>query len=102
VGPFTVLQSIAFSGGLRDTARTNEVVVIRRDNDYKPMAIPVNLRTVIDGTDMRQDIVLAPYDIVFVPKSPIGNAATWVDLYLRRTILVLPQEFFLYYSAVKR
>jgi len=51
---------------------------------------------------MRQDIVLAPYDIVFVPKSPIGNAATWVDLYLRRTILVLPQEFFLYYSAVKR
>ncbi|GKT10551.1 polysaccharide biosynthesis/export family protein [Desulforhabdus sp. TSK] len=100
VGPFTVLQSIAFSGGLRDTARTNEVVVIRRDNDYKPMAIPVNLRTVIDGTDMRQDIVLAPYDIVFVPKSPIGNAATWVDLYLRRTILVLPQEFLLYYSVI--
>lgn len=101
VGPLTVLQSISHAGGLKDTARTNEVVIIRRDNDYKPLAIPVNLRTVIDGTDMRQDLVLAPYDIVFVPKSPIGNAATWVDLYLRRTILVLPQEFFLYYSVIK-
>lgn len=100
--PLSVMQSITEAGGLTELARTNEIIIIRRKPDNSLMAIPINMETVIDGTDMRQDINLAPYDIVYVPKSPIANAATWVDMYLRKTILVLPQEFLLYYSAVNR
>lgn len=100
--PLSVMQSIAEAGGLTEFARTNEIIIIRRKPDNTLMAIPINMETVIDGTDMSQDINLAPYDIVYVPRSPVGNAAKWVDLYLRRTILVLPQEFLLYYSAINR
>ena len=100
--PMSVMQSIAQAGGFTEFARPTEVVVIRRTPNNELLAIPINVQTVIDGTDMRQDINLAPYDIVYVPKSAIANAAKWVDMYLRRTLLVLPSEFFLYYAAVNR
>ena len=100
--PMSVMQSIAQAGGFTEFARVNEVVIIRRTPSNELLAIPVNVQTVIDGTDMRQDINLAPYDIVYVPRSAIANATKWVDMYLRRTLLVLPSEFFLYYAAIKR
>lgn len=101
VGPMTVMQAISQSGGLTDMARSNEVVVIRHRPGHETAVIPLNLDQVVSGIDTRQDILLAPYDIVYVPRSPIGNAAKWVELYLRKTILVLPQEFLLYYSLAK-
>ena len=88
VGFTTVLQAIAQAGGMKDSARINEVIVIRHGAANKPMVLPVDLEKVRDGTDMRQDIPLKPYDIVFVPKSPIGNVNKWVDLYLRKNVPV--------------
>jgi protein involved in polysaccharide export with SLBB domain len=86
VGFTTVLQAISQAGGVKDTARTTEVIVIRRGADNKPLVIPVNLDKAIDGTDMGQDIVLRPFDIVYVPKSPIANVNKWVDQYIRKNI----------------
>ncbi|MBT0652913.1 polysaccharide biosynthesis/export family protein [Geomobilimonas luticola] len=86
IGPMTVLQSISQGGGLKDTARTNEVIVIRRVAENKIASLVVNLDYAVDGTDMRQDILLQPNDIVFVPKSPIANVDVWVDQYIRRLI----------------
>jgi protein involved in polysaccharide export with SLBB domain len=86
IRPLTVLQSISRAGGLKDSARINEVFVIRRKSDNKLLIIPINLLKAIEGTDIRQDIFLMPYDIVYVPKSPIANVNRWVDQYIRRNI----------------
>jgi len=88
IGFVTVLQAISQAGGVKDSARTSEVIVIRRGADNKPLAIAVNLNKAIDGTDMSQDIVLRPFDIVYVPKSPIANVNVWVDQYIRKNIPV--------------
>jgi protein involved in polysaccharide export with SLBB domain len=88
VGTVTVLQTISQAGGVKDTARTTEVIVIRRGADNKPLVIPLNLDKAIDGTDMSQDIALRPFDIVYVPKSPIANVNVWVDQYIRKNIPV--------------
>jgi 4-diphosphocytidyl-2C-methyl-D-erythritol kinase len=40
------------------------------------------------GEDMSQNIYLAPFDIVYVPKSTIGNVNQFVDSYLRKNIPV--------------
>ena len=101
VGPMTVLQAITQSGGLTDVARTHEVIVIRHTPKYGTSVIPIDLTKVISGMDTKQDILLRPYDIVYVPLSPIGHVAKWVDLYLRKTALVLPQEFLLYYNLTR-
>jgi len=89
-GPMTVLKSISLAEGLRDTAKTEQVIVIRRGVDKKPIGILVNLKSIIEGTDMSQDISLKPFDIVYVPKSSIANVNVWIDQYIRRNIPFQP------------
>lgn len=87
IGPMTVLQSIAQAGGFRETARISEVLIIRRDpNGQRPIVIPVDLESVIDGSNTSQDIALAPLDVVYVPKSPIANVNKFIDQYIRQNI----------------
>jgi protein involved in polysaccharide export with SLBB domain len=85
-GPLTVLQSIAEAGGFKNTAKTSQVLVIRKTNDNKPLAIAVNLDDVRNAAEGSRDIQLAPYDIVYVPKSAIANVNQFVDQYIRQNI----------------
>jgi polysaccharide biosynthesis/export protein len=84
--PMTVFDAIAQSGGFTEFARRNEIVIIRRYQDKAPKATLVNMDKFVDGTDFGQDIMLAPYDIVYVPKSPIGKVDDFVDHYIRRLL----------------
>ncbi len=85
LAPLTVFQSITEAGGLTNEARTKEIVIIRK-GEKKPIIFTVNLANVIDGSNLSEDVTLMPFDIVFVPKSPIANVDLWVDQYLRRLI----------------
>ena len=85
-GPLTVLQSLSLAGGLRDTARSSEIILIRRDPNNRAAVQTVNIKKVLDGTDMGQDLILQPFDIVYVPKSPIANLNQWVDQYIRKNM----------------
>ena len=86
VGPMTVYQAVVTAGGWKETARMNEIVLIRGATTGKPGVTVVNLEKVLDNSDMTQNIQVMPMDIVYVPKSPIANLDTWVDLYIRRLI----------------
>lgn len=86
--PITILQALSTAGGMRDSARDNEVILIRRGPDGKPTHTIVNVEGIRNGADLSQDILLAPYDIVFVPKSPIASVNKFVDLYIRKNIPV--------------
>lgn len=94
-GTMTALQAIAEAGGLKDTARLKQVIIIRKGADEKPITIVANLQDAIYGDNKSQDITLAPYDIVFVPRSPIANVNTFVDQYIRKNI---PLPFGLTYA----
>ena len=82
----TVMQSISQAGGLKDSARPDEVIIIRRGAGPLPITMVVNLDQALDNTDMSQDLLLKANDIVFVPKSTIANVNVWVDQYIRRNI----------------
>ena len=84
----TVLQSISVAGGLKESAQSSETVIIRRGPEGKPMVFAVDLTRVLDGTDTGQDVALMPFDVVYVPRSPIANVNVWVDQYLRRNLPV--------------
>lgn len=86
VGPMTVLQSIAQAEGMKDTAQPEQVIVLRKAENNKMTVIQVNLRDVLRGADLSQDIVVRPNDIVYVPKSRISNVNKWVDMYIRKNI----------------
>ena len=85
-GPTTVLQSISQAGGMKDSAESEQVIVLRKDENNKMTAIEVDIKSAIRGTDLNQDILVKPNDIVYVPKSRISNVNTWIDQYIRRNI----------------
>lgn len=86
LGPLTVLQSIAEAGGVKDTAKTDRILIIRKSKDNKPQAIEVNLDEIRKAADGSQNVLLAPYDVVFIPKSTIANVNQFIDQYIRRNI----------------
>lgn len=83
----TLLEAIADAGGLRDSARAKQVIVIRRTKGRATSVITADYTKALKaGTE--KNIVLQPFDIVFVSRSRIGNVNRWVDLYLRKNIPV--------------
>jgi protein involved in polysaccharide export with SLBB domain len=85
-GPMTVLQSIAEAGGFKDSARKSQVIIIRKSPEKAPVTIVTDLEDAVYGDNKVQNIALAPYDIIYVPKSAIANVNQFVDLYIRRNI----------------
>ncbi len=85
-GQLRAMQAISMAGGFRPTARLGEVIVIRRNVDRSPMMIPLRIKDVISGEDPSQDILLMPYDVVYVPRSIIANVNKWIDQYIRQNI----------------
>lgn len=72
-GPFiTVSQAIAAAGGFKDDAARNSVVVIHRDGSRSVRVARVRMDRVLKGEDLA-DMTLTRFDIVFVPRSSIGN-----------------------------
>ncbi|MBI5163538.1 MAG: polysaccharide biosynthesis/export family protein [Magnetospirillum sp.] len=85
-GNLSAMQAIASAGGFKGSARKGEVLVIRRSGAERPVVIPIDLDKALDGSDTGQDIDLAPYDIVFVPKKRIAEVNEFVDQYIRQNI----------------
>ena len=85
-GPTTILQSIAQAGGVKDTARTGEIILLRKGDDNKVIVFRLNLEDALLGEGKSQDVYLKSNDIVYIPKSAIANINTWVDMYLRKNM----------------
>jgi polysaccharide export outer membrane protein len=62
-GHTTVLQGLALAGGFRDFAKTESIVVVRRDQTV----VQVNYKRIADGRDVSQNILLQPEDTIVVP-----------------------------------
>jgi protein involved in polysaccharide export with SLBB domain len=88
LGNMTILQSIAAAGGLTPTARRNEIIIIRRGADNRPLTMTVNYQEIITGARPNENILLKPFDIVYVPRSAIADVNLWVDQYIRKNIPV--------------
>ena len=85
-GPTDVLQGVLMAGGFLPTARTDEIVIIRRRADHTPMLRTVNLRRYEGSADPQDDIPLESADVVFVPKSNIAEFDQFVDQYLNQAL----------------
>jgi protein involved in polysaccharide export with SLBB domain len=82
----SALQAILHAGGFRESAYPKNVIIISRGIRNEPEVRKVNLRKVISGEYTKSDIILRPYDIVYVPKSHIANLNKFVDQYINRIV----------------
>jgi protein involved in polysaccharide export with SLBB domain len=89
-GGMTMLNAISSAGGFKPGAIREQVILIRRDTAGKPVGHAVDLRKVIFGKSSEGDVLLQPYDIVYVPRSRIANANLWVQQYIRDMLPINP------------
>jgi polysaccharide export outer membrane protein len=89
-GGMTMLNAISSAGGFRPEAIRTQVILIRRDAGGEPVGHAVNLKQVIFGQKPEGDVLLKPYDIVYVPRSKIANANLWVKQYIRDMLPINP------------
>jgi polysaccharide export outer membrane protein len=66
ISPTTVLQLIATAGGLKDYARSKNIVIVRNENG-QTTTFPFNYKEVVSSKNLRQNIELKPGDTVIVP-----------------------------------
>jgi protein involved in polysaccharide export with SLBB domain len=85
-GTRTVLQAIFEAGGFLPSASPADTVVIRLEPDGGIQIVPVDLERLLEGKSARGNLNLRPFDVVFVPRSPIGNVNKWVDEYIRKNL----------------
>ncbi len=85
-GRLTTLQAILQAGGFKKTAELGSVVVLHHRGDRKPVFLTVNLKADLATLTLRNDILLSPYDIVFVPQSTIAKMDQFVAQYIEQLI----------------
>ncbi len=78
-GSSSIAEVIASAGGYTKYAVINSIMVIRGDVRNKPEVIRVNLAQVLKGR-LSQNILVKPNDIVYVPRSFVGNVNTFMEL----------------------
>jgi protein involved in polysaccharide export with SLBB domain len=86
----TSMRAIFERGGFLDTAKTNNVLHVRWDDNGQYKARLVNLEAALETGDLRNDIAMGPNDVVFVPKTRIANANLWVSQYILKLIPIKP------------
>jgi len=90
-----VLEAVLMAGGLRPTAKTGHVAVLRRAPNGGMMMRAVNLSNGLRNIrEYNDNMQLRRGDIVFVPRSQIAEVGVWVSNF-RNT---LPVDFNLSYQ----
>ena len=87
-GKLTTLQAILHAGGFKDTAESKSVVILRNQGTQDPLFMTLNLKENLVKGVAQNDILLKPYDIIFVPKSTIAKMNQFVDQYIKELIPV--------------
>jgi polysaccharide export outer membrane protein len=69
----TALQAIMLAGGMKETAKSSQVVVFRNINSDMAEVKLLNLKSVKKTSDLENDLTLRPGDTVFVPRDKISK-----------------------------
>ncbi len=80
--PFmTVVQAIAAAGGFREGAARNSVLIFRRNGSSTVKVALVRVDNELKSGGLAGDLPLSRFDIVYVPRGPIGNLESFTRLF---------------------
>ena len=94
-GPTSAMQAIALAGGFNSGGNLRQIIVFRRDQNYKLMATKLDLAGALFGKRPHpsDEIWLRDSDIVLIPPQPIQRLSEQVNRYLVQTLYaIFPQQ----------
>jgi polysaccharide export outer membrane protein len=86
--PLTLLQAVAKAGGLRPTGDPSHVFILRHGNGDKAVVLSTDYHGAVTGKDAGADVALAPFDVVYVPKSGVARVYVWFNQHFQQFVPV--------------
>ena len=81
--PITAMQALAMAGGVNnDTADLTSVILVSKDIHGRPIGRRLDLKRMLDVGDMGSQILIKPYDMLYVPRTYIQDVNLFVTQYL--------------------
>jgi len=77
-GDLTVNEAIAVAGGFTQQARHSQVILFRRVSGDLAEAHVLDLKRMLDGRNLHEDMHLQPGDFIFVPQSRVSKIRKYV------------------------
>jgi polysaccharide biosynthesis/export protein len=77
-GDTTLTEAIAMAGGFQDSAKHSQVLLFRRVSEEWTSAQVFDVKKMHAKRDLREDPLLHPGDMVFVPKNRISKIKPWL------------------------
>jgi polysaccharide export outer membrane protein len=68
-GDTTVTEGLAIAGGLNNSAKNSQVLLFRRVSQEWVEAREIDVKNMLNGKNLSEDIHLKPGDMIYVPKS---------------------------------
>lgn len=94
-GPTSAMQAVALAGGFTPGGNLRQIVVFRRDQNWRLSATKLDLAGGLYGRKPHpsDEIWLRDSDIVLIPKKPIQRFSEAVNLYLASSLYaIFPQQ----------
>src|SRR6185436_3071196 len=76
----TALQAIMMAGGMKETAKSSQVIVYRAINSEIAEVKLLNLKSVRKTSDLENDLTLQAGDVVYVPRDKISKFERFVRI----------------------
>ncbi|MBI1318634.1 MAG: hypothetical protein GC168_06765 [Candidatus Hydrogenedens sp.] len=85
-GAPSVLQAVIMARGFNDDSKTKNVIVVRRNPNGKPLVFNTNIQVALSRGHTENDLMLRPFDIVYVPKKTISKMNLFVEQYINKMV----------------
>jgi len=79
-GPLTALRAVEIAGGIRDSGKANQVLLIHPINDTDATTRLINIKKIMKKGDISEDAAIQPGDILIVPKTRLAKVEPYVKL----------------------
>jgi len=77
-GYTTATEAVAMAGGFTDAAKHSQVLVFRRVNNNWYQVKQLNLKRILQGRDVDEDMEIRPGDMLFVPQNLISKVKKFI------------------------
>jgi polysaccharide biosynthesis/export protein len=76
----TAIQAIMLAGGLKESARSSQILLFRKINSDTAEVKVLNLKKIRRTSDLENDLTLQPGDMLLVPRDTISKIERFMKL----------------------
>jgi polysaccharide biosynthesis/export protein len=79
-GDVSLVEALAISGGLKDSAKRTQVVLMHKTGTDLAEVRLLDVRKLMNGTGVREDIAIRPGDMIVVPRNFISKIEPYIRI----------------------